>query len=280
MKIGLSLGGGGALGYAHIGAIRAFEEAGVPIDLINGASMGAVIGGAYALYGDTGKITALVGQVLRSIDVRRFNIFRYREDMRPFLRNWLVNAVCDVSVIRASILSHTTDLKALRIIFGDREFRDTRIPFSSVAVDLITGEIVVIDSGKLVEGILPSISIPGIFPPVERDGRLLIDGGVLTDVPARELRAWGADFVIAIRLGPKIGPERDNGFDILNAVEYIKEDALTRWELEHSDFHCTISIPDLNILEFDGHEKAIARGYDAARKALPELKRRLSQAHA
>jgi len=77
MRVGLSLGGGGAHGYAHIGAIRALEEAGIKVDLINGTSIGAVIGGAYALYSDLDKIVGLVEKIIAAVSVRYFNIFRF-----------------------------------------------------------------------------------------------------------------------------------------------------------------------------------------------------------
>jgi len=279
MKIGLSLGGGGALGYAHIGAIQALEKSGIIIDMINGSSMGAIIGGAYALYGNADHISSIVGEVIRNINIKSFNIFRYTEDAQPFLRNWVANAICDISILRRSILSHKNDLKALKMVFGDHQFSETKIPFSCVTVDLLTGDIIVIDDGNLVEGILPSISIPGIFPPVEREGRLLVDGSVLADVPIRELRGQGADFVIGIKLGPKTGPDYQTGFDILNFVEVMKEDSLSRWEIELADFCIDMNVPDINIMDFASHEVAIARGYEVAKRALPELERVLSQSH-
>ena len=200
MKIGLSLGGGGALGYAHIGAIRALKEAEVPIDLINGTSIGAIAGGAYALYTDVEEITNIVKKVINSVDLNYFNIFHYSMESHPFLRDWLVNVACDFASLRSSIFSHKNNRKALELIFSDHEFDDTKIPFSSVAVDLLSGKPVIINEGKMIDGILPSISIPGIFPPIERNGLLLVDGYVLANIPVVELRQQGADYIIAINL--------------------------------------------------------------------------------
>ena len=98
MRVGLSLGGGGAHGYAHIGAIRALEEAGIKVDLINGTSIGAVIGGAYALYSDLDKIVRLVEEIIAAVSVRHFNIFRFSGQMsQPVIRNWLAGAVGNVA---------------------------------------------------------------------------------------------------------------------------------------------------------------------------------------
>ncbi len=274
MKTGLSLGGGGALGYAHIGAIRAFEEAGISIDMINGSSMGAIIGGSYALYKDVDKLTALVKETVESVNVDSFNIFRNREH-RSFLRNWLSTTLCDISLLRSSFLSHKEDVRALRMIFGESSFSDTQIPFSCVAVDLLGGDIVTINEGSLVEGILPSMALPGVFPPIERDGRLLVDGGVLADVPVRELRDQGADFVIAIQLAPKVEWWYQTGSDMLTLVEMMKEFLLAQWELEQADFKIEINMPEVKLLDFGSYEQAITRGYEVAREACNELKRRL-----
>jgi len=277
MKIGLSLGGGGALGYAHIGALRAFREVGITIDLINGSSMGAIVGGAYALYNDVDHMTTLVEEVVKNINVRTFNVFKSSEH-HPFLRNWLSTAFCDITLLRPSILSHKNDVKALNVIFGEGKFTDTLIPFSCVAVDLLSGEIVVIDTGSLVDGILPSISLPGVFPPIERDGRLLVDGRVLADVPVKELRDQGADYVIAIRLAPKAAWWYQTGSDLLNLVEMMKESMLTQWEQDQADFNIEMNLPDIQLLDFESYDHAIFHGYQTAKKICPELKRRISTA--
>jgi len=279
MRIGLSLGGGGARGFAHIGVIKALREAGVPIDLVNGSSAGAVVGGAYALYADIERTIAKAEEVVHTVDVSYFNMFRYSMESRPFLRNWLVSAICDLSALRSSILSHKNNLRALEMLFGQYEFSDTQVPFSSVAVDLLTGETVIIKEGKLIDGVLASTSIPGIFPPVERDGRLLVDGCVLADVPARELRQEGAEFVIAIRLGAEVETSYRNGFDLLNYVDGLKGRELTQWELDQADFQITIDIPDFDSSRFDNYEIAIAQGYKVTKYALPDLERKLGDSN-
>ena len=276
MKVGLCLGGGGSRGYAHIGAIRALREANISIDLINGTSIGAIIGGAYALYFDTERMITLIEEVIHTVNLNYFNIFRFSSESRPFLRDWLVNATCDLASLRGYILTHRNNIKALRIIFDEHEFKDTQIPFSSVAVDLIAGKTVIMKSGKLIDGILPSISIPGIFPPVERNGQLLVDGYVLANVPAAELRRQGADFVIAINLVAEAEEGYQNGFDLLNRVEMLKQAKIDQWELNEADFAITIDLPGFDGMSFGSYDSAIARGYAIAKRMLPRLKRRLA----
>ena len=279
MKIGLSLGGGGLRGYAHIGAIQALNEAGIPIDIINGTSAGAVIGGAYALYADTDKIVAIAENIVGSVNINYFNIFRYSVDRIPFLRNWMVNAICDVSALRKSILTHRNNHKALRLLFGEHKFSDTQIPFSSVAVDLLAGKTVVIKQGKLIDGIIPSLSIPAIFPPIEKKRQMLVDGYVLANIPVRELREEGADFIIAVTLSGEAETGYSNGFDIINLVEALKYEKLNQWELDEADFHININIKRFDGMKFNNYEIAMRHGYRVTKRALPKLERRLSEAN-
>lgn len=276
MKIGLSLGGGGARGYAHIGVLRALNEAGIHIDLINGSSMGAIIGGAYALYADITKITTLVNEVIHKANIKQFNTFRYFIDSQKFLRDWLINAICDLSTIRNSINSNKRNLKALQLIFRDYEFDHTQIPFSCVAIDTLSGDIVIIREGKLVDGILASTAIPGVFPPVKLGGRLLFDGGVLAEVPVRECQKQGAEFIIAVKLDVAWETKYHNGFDIINRIKSLQQWTLSEWELEEADFTFRVDLTDFDSMSFNNYENTIATGYNLARQALPTLIRKLA----
>jgi NTE family protein len=280
MKIGLSLGAGGARGWAYIGVLRALEEAGIKIDMINGSSIGAIAGGGYALYRNVKKMVSIAAEIVRSVNVNYFNVFRHSTESHSFLRNWLVSAICDIAALRKSILSHRNNLKALKRIFGKHEFHDTQIPFSAVAVDILAMETVVISEGKLVDGILPSISIPGIFPPVEREGRLLIDGGALANVPVQALRQQGAEFVIAVKLGTETAKTYRHGFDILSYIDSLKFQRLSQWEIDKADFQIRIDISDFDSGRFDNYEIAIAYGYEATKRVLPDLERRLAEVNA
>jgi hypothetical protein len=107
MKVGLCLGDDGSKGYAHIGAICALTEAGIKIDMVNGSSIGVVVGGAYALYQNPDKVTKLIKQVVVSMNINYFNIFRHPAESQPFLHNWLTNTACDVATtddIRSSAI--------------------------------------------------------------------------------------------------------------------------------------------------------------------------------
>jgi NTE family protein len=279
MKIGLCLGGGGSRGYAHIGAIRALTEAGIKIDMVNGTSIGAVVGGVYALYLDVDKMTSLVKQVIESVNVNHFNLFRHPVEGQSFLRNWLNEAVCDIAALRKSIQSHKNNLKALKILFNEYRFEDTKISFSAISTDLITGKTVIIKRGKLIDGVLASASLPGIFPPVTRGRKLLVDGFVLSNIPVPELRQEGADFIISIELGFIPDTRYQNGMDILNYIESLKQKQLQQWAITESDFHIKIEMSGFDSSRFENYLVAMEYGYKTTRKIIPQLMKKLEKAH-
>ncbi len=277
MKIGLSLGGGGTRGYAHLGVIRALEEANIPINLINGTSIGAVMGGGYALYNDVDMFINLVKQVIHKSNINYYNIFHSQSDNQSFLRTWLLEAICDIASLRSSIQSNRNQLKALRGVFGEHTFADTTIPFSSVAHDLISGKTVIFKKGKLVDGILPSVTLPGIFPPVRRRNRLLVDGYVLSNIPVQELRMQGADFIIAVELASTDVNPYENGLDLINGIEDMKQRQLDDWQIVEADFHIKVDFERYTPERFENYAGAMKLGYDTTKKVLTELLRILEK---
>ncbi len=166
-KITLALGGGAGLGWTHIGVLRALDDAGIEIAAISGTSIGAVAAAAYA-----------TGNLDNFEDLARGTNFR---TMLRFM---------DPSFGRGGIIGARTIEKELFSYFGDTCFEDLPMPISTVAADLATGEAVISTTGSIIPAIRASISLPGIFKPVNIDGRLLADGGAVMPVPilaAREL---------------------------------------------------------------------------------------------
>jgi NTE family protein len=277
VRLGLSLGAGGARGWAHLGVLRALEEKGVRVDLVNGTSIGAVVGGAYALYQSTEKMFAIAKQAVDTANVNYFNIFRHSSNGASFIHNILVSAICDIAALRSFLVSHKNNIKALEILFGDYKFHETKIPFLSVATDLVSRKLVSIQKGRLVDGILPSISIPGIFPPIRMDDYLLVDGGVLANVPIRELRQSGAEFVIAVRLVAKTEPKFNSGFELLSYIDSLKFNEINKRELANADFVLDVDTTGLDGGKFDDYEIAISTGYLEAKKHMSELTERLDR---
>ena len=180
-RIALALGSGGARGYAHIGVINELRERGHQIVSVAGSSMGAVVGGVFAadrLDGFTDWVLGLSqGAVLRQVDP---------------------------TLTRAGMIRAERVLARMAEFVGERRIEDLPIPFTAVAVDLLTGREVWLDHGPLDRAIRASISIPGLITPAALNGRLLVDGGVLNPVPVAPVAACHADLVVAVSLnGPR-----------------------------------------------------------------------------
>ena len=176
-KIGLALGGGAAKGLAHIGVIKALENAGINIDFIAGTSMGALVGGYYAA---TKDITGLETIIL---DIKKRDIFSLRDIIKKR----------DGALFRGEPIA-----ERLKKELGDMKIENCQIPFIAVTTNIKNGDEARLNSGNLVDAIRASIAIPLIFSPVEIDGKLLMDGGLVNPVPVSACRALGADVVIAV----------------------------------------------------------------------------------
>lgn len=203
-KIGLALGGGVARGWAHIGVVRALRRYGVEPDIVCGASVGALVGGLML----AGKLDELEEWAL---SLNRLRIVGY----------------LDLRIRSGGLIGGDRLATEMRRRLGDLTIEDLPVPFAAVATDLITGHEVWLRQGSLVDNLRASFSLPGVFPPVERDGRMLVDGALVNPVPVSVCRAMGAQLVIAVNLSADlIGKARKPGaltptaagFDLLQLV--------------------------------------------------------------
>jgi NTE family protein len=173
-KIGLALGGGAARGFAHVGVLKALAEHNIPIDMIAGTSAGSVVGGAFA----AGMTPDQIADLGRGVAWWKLS----RPPLSP-----------------RGILSNSGLGELIARQFPVTRFQDLNIPFGAVACDIETGEEIVLKTnGDLAPAIRASCAIPGVFTPVEIDGRTLVDGGVVAPIPSRAVREMGADMVIAV----------------------------------------------------------------------------------
>ncbi|WP_328188713.1 patatin-like phospholipase family protein [Marinobacter sp. OP 3.4] len=227
--VGLVLSGGGAKGLAHVGVLRVLEEIHVPVDLVVGTSAGAAVGALYA----QGMTVAEIEERLLEMDWvssfrdnpgRRYEPVRRKEDnwrfpIRPGLGVGLDGLRVGRGLISGQnlgfILNELTEDAALV-----RDFDQLPIPFRAVATDLETGEEVVLSDGSLAEAIRASMSIPGVYAPVSRDGRLLVDGGVANNLPVSVAREMGAEVVIVVDISDKPGEGRslDQAFSVVGQL--------------------------------------------------------------
>ena len=191
-KIGLALGGGVARGFAHIGVMRALARNGIVPDVVAGTSIGAVVGAAYLC------------DKLNQMETWACSLSRFR-----------IMSYLDFRVRSSGLIGGNRLVSTLREHFGDAKVEDMTRPFIAVATDMVTGHEVWLNKGDLVDNLRASISLPGVFPPVNRDHRWLIDGALVNPVPVSVCLAMGAQMTIAINLNADIlGATRRPGSSI------------------------------------------------------------------
>ncbi len=287
-RIGLALGGGSARGLAHVGVLEWLHEHRIPIDAVAGTSMGAIIGGVYAV----GMTAPDIRTMTREIDWDTVmaagppfgdSTFRRKEDRRAFpaglqmgIRHglWLPRSL-NAGQRVALLLDHlTAPYSALR------NFDDLPTPFRCVAFDVNQAERVVLGSGVLPEALRATMALPGIFPPVTIDGRLLIDGGVADSVPADVVRGLQVDVVIAVDVGVKPTDEGDiTAFSMVNRTIDAVVMAGARVALASADVVITPDVTRLTSLDWNSVDEWRLRGYRAAEaQAAALMKYSVSQA--
>lgn len=261
-KIGLALGSGGARGWAHVGVLRALREMGIVPDVVAGASIGALVGAVWA----AGRFEAFEREIgaLNLLALSRFFV-------EP--RFWVQGIYSGKTVMR---WLERPDL------LGDRTFADLPIPFAAVATDFYREEAVTLREGKLSEAVRASISIPGVFDPVSREGRILVDGGLTDPVPVAAARALGAEVVIAVDLNGDAAtpPARPpNLLATLLQTERLVENALSRLTLAQrpADVLIRPKTGPIQTLDFLGGRAALAAGEEAVRAARPALEEALER---
>lgn len=282
MKVGLALGSGAARGWAHIGVIRALEEAGYKPDIIAGCSIGAFVGAACAS-GDLDMLEAWVGKLTWQ-DVLKL--------LDPSWAGGLIKGEKLIDFFRQHFLDH--------------DFSALAIPFACVATDLANGREVWLKEGSVAEAVRASIAMPGLFTPVERGDRLLVDGALVNPVPVSLCRSMGADVVIAVDLGTDLtgralrreelvaetandrswlqrlrdsiglGPSSSSApsmMAVMSSSINIMQSRIARSRLagEPADVLLTPMLSSLGLMDYHRGNEAIAEGRAAVERMLPAL---------
>ena len=253
-KIGLSLSGGGAYGFAHIGVIQVLEENNIPIDIITGTSMGALVGGAYAAGVSTSKMLEVTEKFRRSSFM----------DINPFL------------IANSGLLMGNKVIRLLKTIIGNVNIEDCKTKFCAVACDLKTSKKVAISSGDMVEAIRASLSVPGIFAPVRKNGMFLIDGGSADNMPIEDAREMGAEVVIASDVCTYYTPHNNlkNVIDVMISASNAMIANQVKYKEDKGDVYLKIDQPNVNQFGFTPEEikNSINNGRAVAESVLPKIK--------
>jgi len=247
--IGVALGGGFARGLAHIGVLKVLEQENIPIDLIAGTSIGAVVGAGYASGMTVSDLQETAAQV------------RFKDFSR-----WTVS--------RFGLFSNDKMAAFLRTFIRCKTFEELRVPLSVTATDIVTGEPAVFSSGDLIDPVRASCAYPGMFLPVRINDQWLVDGFLAHSVPATPLRQMGADKVLAIHLRsqwvkPK-GPR--HALDVIGQCFSIAQDKTSHGWRSDSDLVLEPEIGEFGYDDFASSAALFQAGEQAARAALPQIR--------
>lgn len=275
-KIGIALSGGGARGIAHIGVLKALEELQVPIDYIAGTSMGSIAGGLYA----SGFSSEELRQAVELIDWNKvFNLkvernqlsYREKQNQRHFFQLDIgLNNENSLSVPSGFLGGQNLFLALKRLTKGIQldNFSKLPIPFKAVAVDINTAKTYLLEKGDLALALRASMAVPLAFAPVEIDGHLLVDGGILNNLPVEVVRSMGADIVIAINISAPLNEIESNSSFLTMAAQSMDAALIqnTRRALDNSDIIITPNLEGYGSADFEKGAEMIARGYEAIMK--------------
>jgi len=252
-KVALVLGGGAARGFAHVGVIRALEQEKIPIDLVVGTSVGSLIGAIYA-------------SDVNSFELEWTAFSLQKEDLFDY---GVLTAVMGMGLAKGDKLEAFVKGK-----LAIQDIEQLKLPFAAVATDLNWGTKVVLDSGSIARAVRASSAIPGVFQPVTHMGKLLVDGGVVDNIPISVARAKGADIVVAVDISENVG-----NTNITNLVDVMLQAANIMFALnvEHSkrdaDVLVAPRVGDVAMLDFGQKKRCMQAGIDAGRAAVPEIRK-------
>ena len=280
MTLGLALGGGGARGLAHIGVLRVLERERIPIAAIAGTSSGAVVGALYALRPDIGWVERRLMQALQSDAFKRMRLelLEEREGGTKLGRRLFHLArriyVLQRETTRLGLVSDKVIDDFVAAAIPDARAEEARIPFAAVAVDLVTGEDVVFHHGPLRTMVRASLSRVGVIPPLDLDGRILVDGGTTNLLPTDAARSLGVDLVMGVDVRSQLRRATGfhNGVEIVNRAAAITATRLHEALLPRADLVVSPDVRTVQWANFKRFEYCVQRGEEAMRLELPRLR--------
>ncbi|MBZ0273096.1 patatin-like phospholipase family protein [bacterium] len=284
IKVGIALGGGAARGLAHLGILEVLRGEGIPIDLVAGTSMGALVGAMYCADGGIDGAVKRTEEFLGAPAFKnsRIHMLRRRSDEEEegltamqLVASYIARGrVIASTVTRPSVLEEA-DLKALIGSFlDDRDIATFPVPFRAVVTDLALGEEVALARGSVLDAVAASSAVPGAFPPIMIDGRAYCDGGVVNMVPVTVARGMGADYVIAANVIHE-PPEADlsaRALELYFRTHYITRIALTRLQLRFADIVLTPPVGHIHWADFTRADTMVEAGREIARQNVDRIR--------
>lgn len=281
-KIGLALSGGGAKGLIHIGILQAIDSAGLKIDYITGTSMGSIIGAMYAAgySGDTieqmtrpmdwGLLFSTSPQ-LNAISIEEKSEYEKYAIEIPFVDG---NFKLGKGIIEGQELWLKFS-EVFKPVYNITDFSKLSIPFKCIGTDLSTGNAVVMDHGNIVTAIRASMAIPSVFTPVNYDGKLLVDGGIVNNFPVLDVKQMGADYVIGVNLNEGLlkADKLETALDILLQIGFFKDASTFENHKAQCDLYITPDIKEYSAGSFDASDSITDIGIETGKIYYPYFKK-------
>ncbi|MDY6880184.1 MAG: patatin-like phospholipase family protein [Desulfatiglans sp.] len=284
-RIGLALGGGGARGMAHIGVLKVLDAETIPIDIIAGTSIGALVGAAYSSGLAPSELEEMIESFLDSSTFQNSALKSMKEfqDRKKLsftqkIQGFFKNQILLFQAMFKPGMLDTEDFQAMIDFFlPDIQIEDTRVPFRAVATDLVSGQALVMSQGSLRRAVMASCAVPGAVPPLNEGGMFLSDGGIINMVPASVVREEGAEFVVAVSVNGDINEGEDfkSVMDIYVRAHEIMSYHLENLKLEEADVSIRPDVGSLHWTDFVLAEDLIEEGERAAKEKLHDLRKAL-----
>ena len=281
----MALGGGGARGFAHIGVLEVLEKEKIPIDIIAGTSMGAVVGALYAQSRSIEyvkeKIFALIDRdILKELEDKFSSAQAQDKVQNPRLKKTVLFVkelyLWNIRLVKKWLIDYKPFEILFKEAFGQLKFSECKIPFLCIATDLIAGQEVYLEEGLVHEALLASTALPGIFPPLKLNERFLVDGGVLESLPTQALIERDVDFITAINLERKKRTRfLKSSMNMLLSVDEMRHNKLIEIAMSKADFLFEPDTLDFGWADFSKIYEIIDRGREEAQHRVKELKRKL-----
>ncbi len=289
-RVGLVLGGGAARGLAHLGVLKVLEAERVPVDLIVGCSMGAMVGTLYALYGNARDAELRMAEFTNSPHFKQ-DPYLDLQTMTPLesddrglvssmKRFYKMGVFFATTLFRESYIDPAQFEHDVGAIIPDCLLEESPTPIALVATDLASGQEVVLTSGPARKAVQASSAIAGIFPPVQMDGKELVDGGFADKVPVEVAFRLGADVVIAVDVSSDVQDSQEfsrRGTAISTRAGAITAETLKRLQMRFADVVIRPGVQDFHWADFAALAAIVPKGEEAARASLPAIRRSISR---
>lgn len=287
----LALAGGGGRGLAHLGALQALEKSGLRPDAIVGTSIGALFGAMYALNPDASEVRTSVFRFLASDVYRNIDLPSLRDmETEPGDKSWVTRlatvarrTIFYTRAMKGIAIGDDTALSRVANVFcGGAHFKDAKIPIHVTAVRYPTGEKHLFSEGDLCMALAASMAVPAAFDPVVIDGERYLDGGMASEVPAREAKemAGPSQLVVAVNTGANPDPgehEPSNVLGMLDWATQVRSLHLRRYQKAYADVLIEPLVGSTQWRDFSNSDDEVGRGYEATMEKVPELLERLGR---